>query len=151
MNKITCLADILAHTPRVRVIMENDTNYGKEFDIAWHDYIHKSITISCSSLAEYDYSEIQFLTPVQYEWRYIGFGDNVNGWEVFDYVWHNGKWAIRMAMQYDYDDCDTWYGYEITSFKPLHKLTPKIELSTEELLEELKRRGVVTSGNIINS
>lgn len=31
------------------------------------------------------------------------------------------------------------------------RLTPKIEFSTEELLEELRRRGVITQGNVINS
>lgn len=78
MKEINCLADILAHTPRVRVIKENDENYRKEFDIAVNDYENKLITISCPSLAEYDYSEIQFLTPVQYEGRYVGLGDKVN-------------------------------------------------------------------------
>ena len=29
---------------------------------------------------------------------------------------------------------------EVNLFEPLHQLTPKIELSTEELVEELKRR-----------
>lgn len=153
ITKITCIADILAHTPRVRVIKENDTNYGKEFNIVTHNYSDKqlSITDKPGNYCVYQYSEIQFLTPVQYEWRYIGLWDKVNDWEVFDYVWHNGKLAIRMAMQYDYDDCDTWYGYEITSFEPLHQLIPKIELSTEELVEELRRRGVVTSGDIIKN
>lgn len=154
MKEINCLADILAHTPRVRVIKENDENYGKEFDIALHNYEDKEVTIISNHIYDYvryQYSEIQFLTPVQYEWRYVGLGDKVNDWEVFDYVWHNGKWAMRMATQYDYNDCDTWYGYEITSFEPLHQLTGKIELSTEELVDELKRRWVVTSGNIIKS
>lgn len=69
MNKITCLADILAHTPRVRVIKGNDTNYGKEFNIVTHNYSDKqlSITDKPGNYCVYQYSEIQFLTPVQYE------------------------------------------------------------------------------------
>jgi len=147
MQKINCLADILAHIPRVRVIKENDTNYGKEFDIAVNDYENKLITISCPSLAEYDYSEIQFLTPVQYEWRFIGLGDKVNDSEVYGYSFC-GKWVVDTTRDYNKT---LWLAErDIHSFEPLHQLTPKIELTTEELLEELKRRWVVTQGNIIN-
>ena len=38
MNKINCLADAINHVPMVRVIKENDTNYGKEFDIVYNNY-----------------------------------------------------------------------------------------------------------------
>lgn len=151
MKEINCLADILAHTPRVRVIKENDTNYGKEFNIVTHNYSDKqlSITDKPGNYCVYQYSEIQFLTPVQYEWRYIGMGDKVSWEEVFSYCWYDSGWNIRSAKEYNnihiYDE------HEIRSFEPLHKLTGKIELSTEELLEELKRRWVVTSGNIIKS
>lgn len=151
ITKITCLADAINHVPRVRVIKENDPNYGKEFDIAWHDYIHKSITISCSSLAEYDYSEIQFLTPVQYEWRYVGLGDKVNWCEVFDYRWYDDGWNYSYSTYGDYNNIQLGNENDVHTFTPLHQLTPKIELSTEEMVEELKRRWVVTSGNIINS
>lgn len=152
MQKITCLAGILAHVPRVRVIKENDENYGKEFDIALHNYEDKEVTIISNHIYDYvryQYSEIQFLTPIQYEWRYIGLWDKVNWEEVFDYCWYDSGWNIRSAKEYNnihiYDE------HEIRSFEPLHQLTGKIELSTEELLEELKRRWVVTSGNIIKS
>lgn len=144
MKEINCLADILAHTPRVRVIKENDENYRKEFDIAVNDYENKLITISCPSLAEYDYSEIQFLTPVQYEGRYVGLGDKVNWYEVFGYCWFCDSWNLNISKNY----ISSFHMSNMESFEPLHQLTPKIELSTEELLEELKRRWVVTSGTI---
>ena len=150
-TKINCLADILAHTPRVRVIKENDTNYGKEFDIALHNYEDKDVTIISNhkyDYVRYQYSEIQFLTPVQYEWRYIGFGDKVNKKEVFDYYWNDDWWNAICASKYD--NVHMFRESEVNLFEPLHKLTPKIELSTEELVEELKRRWVVTQGNIIN-
>ena len=70
MNKINCLADAINHVPMVRVIKENDTNYGKEFDIALHNYEDKEVTIISNHIYDYvryQYSEIQFLTPVQYE------------------------------------------------------------------------------------
>ena len=151
MNKINFLADAINHVPMVRVIKENDTNYGKEFDIALHNYEDKEVTIISNHIYDYvryQYSEIQFLTPVQYEWRYIGFGDKVNWYEVFGYCWFCDSWNLNVSK--NYISSYVLHMRNITSFEPLHKLTPKIELSTEELLEELKRRWVVTSGNIIN-
>ena len=149
-TKINCLADIIAHTPRVRVIKENDELYWKEFDIVYNNYREKHICIKNIRpwYVIYQYSEIQFLTPIQYEWRFIGLGDKVNGEEVFSYCWYDSGWNIRSAKEYNnihiYDE------HEIRSFEPLHQLTPKIELSTEEMIEELRRRGVVTQGDIIN-
>jgi len=151
MKEINCLADILVHTPRVRVIKGNDELYWKEFDIVYNNYREKHICIKNIRpwYVIYQYSEIQFLTPIQYEWRYIGLGDKVNGEEVFSYCWYDSGWNIRSAKEYNnihiYDE------HEIRSFEPLHQLTPKIELSTEEMIEELKRRWVVTSGNIIKN
>ena len=150
-TKITCLADILAHTPRVRVIKENDTNYGKEFDIVYNNYREKHICIKNIRpwYLIYQYSEIQFLTPVQYEWRYIGFGDKLNKKEVFDYYWNDDWWNAICASKYD--NVHMFRESEVNLFEPLHQLTPKIELSTEEMIEELKRRWVVTQGNIIKN
>ena len=152
-TKINCLADILAHTQRVRVIKGNDELYWKEFDIVYNNYREKHICIKNIKpwYVIYQYSEIQFLTPVQYEWRYIGLWDDVNGYEVFDYVWSDGEWMFRVSRKQDYSCTALYNSKEINSFEPLHKLTPKIELSTEEMLEELKRRWVVTSGNIIKN
>lgn len=151
MQNITCLADVINHTPRVRVIKENDENYWKEFNIVTHNYSDKqlSITDKPGNYCVYQYSEIQFLTPVQYEWRYIGLWDKVvNGYEVYDYNWYDNHWNLFSApSDYAYSLAYS----NITSFEPLHQLTGKIELSTEELVDELKRRWVVTSGNIIKS
>ena len=151
MQKITCLADAINHTPRVRVIKENDELYWKEFDIVYNNYREKHICIKNIRpwYVIYQYSEIQFLTPIQYEWRFIGLWDKVNWEEVFDYCWYDSGWNIRSAKEYN--NIHTYDEHEIRSFEPLHQLTPKIELSTEELVEELRRRGVVTQGNIIKS
>ena len=152
MQKIKCLADVLLHVPRVRVIKENDTNYSKEFGIALHNYEDKEVTVIGDhkyDYVRYQYSEIQFLTPVQYEWRYIGLWDKVNWKEVFDYSWGNTEWVFDCAKEYDSVYTHTESG--IITFQPLHQLTQNIELSTEELIEELQRRGVVTEGKIINN
>ena len=148
-TKITCLVDAINHVPMVRVIKENDTNYGKEFDIVYNNYREKHICIKNIRpwYLIYQYSEIQFLTPVQYEWRYIGFGDKVNKKEVFDYYWNDDWWNAICASKYD--NVHMFRESEVNLFEPLHQLTPKIELSTEEMIEELKRRWVVTQGNVI--
>lgn len=150
MQKITCLADVINHVPRVRVINKWDENYGEEFDIMSNDYNNKIIWIKPNNLyKEYQYSEIQFLTPVQYDWRYIGLGDKVDWFEVFWYDWFSYWWNVRCAN--DFNDTYSFSLRQIDSFEPLHKLTPKIELSTEEMIAELQRRGVVTEGKIINN
>lgn len=151
MQNINCLADIINHVPRVRVIKEWDRNHERDFNIVSQNHFSKHISVHDGfNTYWYNYSEIQFLTPVQYEWRTIGLGDKVDGREVFDYTFVQWEWAIRAALQGDYRSTMYYTLDEIYSFEPLHKLTQKIDLSTEELVEELKRRWVVTHGNIIH-
>ena len=148
-TKITCLADAINHTPRVRVIKGNDELYWKEFDIVYNNYREKHICIKNIRpwYVIYQYSEIQFLTPVQYEWRYIGLWDKVNWEEVFNYCWYDSGWNIKSAKEYNiihiYDE------HEIRSFEPLHKLTGKIELSTEDMIAELRKRWAIKDWSII--
>lgn len=149
MKPITCLADAINHTPRVRVIKEWDKLYGQEFDIWCQNHNTQMITIfDWDDKYFYHYSKIQFLTPVQYEWRFIGLGDKVNWYEVFGSCWFCDSWNLNISK--NYISSYLLHISNIESFEPLHQLTPKIELSTEELVEELKRRGVVTQGDIIN-
>ena len=153
MTTITWLADMIDHVPRVRVIKTTtsfvDDWYESEIDSI--NYEVKSVSIRNKSWlrSTFNFANVQFLTPVQYEWRYIGLWDKVNWKEVFDYSWGNTEWVFDCAKEYDSVYTHTESG--IITFEPLHKLTPKIELSTEEMIDELKRRGVVTTGNIINN
>jgi len=62
----------------------------------------------------------------------------VNGEEVFDYCWYDSGWNMRSAREYD--NIHIYREDEIDSFEPLHKLTPKIELSTEDMIAELRKR-----------
>lgn len=153
MNLITCLADILAYVPRVRVIKEWDENYGKEFDIIINNHSDRVISIAPWDQYLYDYSEIQFLTPVKYEWRYIGIGDKVISWssdvrEVYGYSFC-GEWIIDTTKDYY---LTVWIAErDIKNIQPLHQLKPKIELSSEEMIEELQRRGKIfyVNGDVI--
>jgi hypothetical protein len=149
MNKITCLADMIAHVPRVRVIKTTtsfvDNWYESEIDSI--NYEVKSVSIRNKSWlrSTFNFANVQFLTPVQYEWRYIGLGDKINWSEVFDYCWHDDKWNVRYAIGWDYTNIDILSELQVNrlrTFQPLHKLTPKIELSTEEMIEELRRRWI---------
>lgn len=156
MQKINCLADAINHTPRVRVINKWDELYNQEFELASNCYNRKEVAILIkdtpdgSEVKLYNYSEIQFLTPVQYEWRYIGFGDEVNWLEVYGYCWADNWWRFCATQSYLWY-CFSWNAIDIESFEPLNQLTPKIELTTEEMITELKRRWVVTEGKIINN
>ena len=151
MNKINCLADAINHVPMVRVIKTTTSFVDNWYEtyIDSIDYKNKNVSIKNKSWlrSTFNFANIQFLTPVQYEWRYIGLWDKVNRKEVFDYCWFDWQWCIRVAS--NYNNTHIYKEDEIASFTPLHKLTPKIELSTEELVEELKRRWVVTQGNVI--
>lgn len=149
MTTITCLADILAYVPRVRVIKTTtsfvDNWYESEIDSI--NYEVKSVSIRNKSWlrSTFNFANVQFLTPVQYEWRYIGLGDKINWSEVFDYCWHDDKWNVRYAIGWDYTNIDILSELQVNrlrTFQPLHKLTPKIELSTEEMIEELRRRWI---------
>lgn len=141
---------MIDHVPRVRVIKEWDANYGNECEIVYNHYFNKTVMLNnWSSDHLYKYSEIQFLTPVQYEWRYIGLWDKANWKEVFDYSWGNTEWVFDCAKEYDSVYTHTESG--IITFQPLHQLTPKIELSSEEMIEELQRRGKIfyVNGDVI--
>lgn len=139
---------MIAHVPRVRVIKEWDANYGNECEIVYNHYFNKTVMLNnWSSDHLYKYSEIQFLTPVQYKWRYIGLGDEVNSGEVFWYCYLDDWWNVETLD----GDITLYTNNEIHSFQPLHQLTPKIELSTEEMIEELQRRGKIfyVNGDVI--
>lgn len=144
MNKITCLADILAYVPRVRVIKTTtsfvDNWYESEIDNINYEVKNVSIRNKAWLRSTFNFANVQFLTPVQYEWRYIGLWDKANWKEVFDYSWGNTEWVFDCAKEYDSVYTHTESG--IITFQPLHQLTPKIELSTEEMIEELRRRWI---------
>lgn len=158
MTPINCLADAINHVPRVRVIKTTtsfvDNWYESEIDNINYEVKSVSIRNKAWLRSTFNFANVQFLTPVQYKWRYIGLGDKINWSEVFDYCWHDDKWNVRYAIGWDYTNIDILSELQVNrlrTFQPLHQLTPKIELSTEEMIEELKRRGVVTNGNIINN
>lgn len=148
MNPITCLADILAYVPRVRVIKTTtsfvDDWYESEIDSI--NYEVKSVSIRNKSWlrSTFNFANVQFLTPVKYEWRYIGIGDKVISWssdvkEVYGYSFC-GEWIIDTTKDYY---LTVWITErDITHIQHLHQLTPKIELSTEEMIEELRRRWI---------
>lgn len=127
MNNITCLQDILNHVPRIRIIKDWDEFYGDEFDIASNNYREKIVLIQKwedKRFSIYDYSDVQFLTPVQYEWRYIGMGDKVSWHEVFDYIWRGWEWILYTELG-DYHTTSPMHPSNMISFEPLYKLTPK--------------------------
>ena len=144
MKPINCLADMIAHVPRVRVIKTTtsfvDNWYESEIDNINYEVKNVSIRNKAWLRSTFNFANVQFLTPVQYEWRYIGLWDKVNWKEVFDYSWGNTEWVFDCAKEYDSVYTHTESG--IITFEPLHKLTPKIELSSEEMIEELRRRWI---------
>lgn len=120
--------------PSVRIIKQWDIRYWEEFEIASLGYKDRIVLIQRTGwFSIYDFADVQFLTPVQYEWRYIGLGDKVNGKEVFDYVWSDWEWRFRASREWNYSGTYLYDITEIRSFEPLHKLTPK-EIIPDEII-----------------
>ena len=143
MKPINCLADMIAHVPRVRVIKTTtsfvDDWYESEIDNINYEVKNVSIRNKAWLRSTFNFANVQFLTPVQYKWRYIGLGDEVNSGEVFWYCYLDDWWNVETLD----GDITLYTNNEIHSFQPLHQLKPKIELSSEEMIEELQRRGKI--------
>lgn len=136
---------MINHVPMVRIIKQWDIRCWEEFEIASLGYKDKIVLIQrIGWFSIYDFAEVQFLTPVKYKWRYIGFWDKINRSEVFDYCWHDDKWNARVAIGWIYTDIDIWSEMQVQSklFEPLYDFQPKIELTSQEMIDELKRRWV---------
>lgn len=145
MNAITSIHDMINHVPTVRIIKQWDPRYWEEFDIASNSYKDKIVLIQrLWWFSIYNYADVQFLTPVKYKWRYIWLWDKINRSEVFDYCWHDDKWNVRYAISWNYTDIDIWSEMQVQSklFDPLYNFWPKIELTSQEMIDELKRRWV---------
>ena len=136
---------MINHVPMVRIIKQWDPRYWEEFDIASNSYKDKIVLIQrLWWFSIYNYADVQFLTPVKYKWRYIWLWDKINRSEVFDYCWHDDKWNARVAIGWNYTDIDIWSEMQVQSklFDPLYNFWPKIELTSQEMIDELKRRWV---------
>jgi len=97
-------------------------------------------------------SDVQELTPLSFNNRRIAFGDEVkwnNEWYVvYGYNWL-GEWLIGAIL-----NTNDWnsLSIQITNFGVRDHRTPqnnKVDLSDDELLEEVRKRGLIESKEVV--
>jgi hypothetical protein len=101
----------------------------------------------------FNFSDIQYLTPVFHKGYQIGIGDRVwdddEEYEVFGYSWVDGQWVIDCAT---IEDGEPNYSYttwlresEITSVTPLYKQDDEID----KAIKLLEKAGRIRNGRVI--
>lgn len=157
------LQDIQNHKRMFRVI---DSTYnpneltkemiGVEFEIMAQHYEDNKISlynIDKSDYWNFNTSDLQELTPLKFKDRFIGIGDWVLWgctWrEVYGYSWSSDGWCVNTAKEGDYGHTLDLNQSNIYDLKPLHPLSPLDSTPTDQLVQELKKRGVIISGNVV--
>ena len=92
--------------------------------------------------------DTQIATPLKFNDEYICIADTVNeDYLVYGYYWFDGKYFLNIVKNNDFEcGCFTNSQSEIHSHQPLRN---KINLSDDELIKELERRGKLTDGKVI--
>lgn len=152
------LKELLNQPKYARVIGGNEY-VGEEFEVGAIDYNDGTVSLEIEPIKQWFlFKNIQFLTNVEYNGRKIGIGDEVslywngNWCEVYGDEWLDGEWKLLGARNKDYESgCFKISKEEIQDLSPLY---PENKMSDdeliEELIEELKKRGKVREGKIIN-
>lgn len=129
---------------------------GQEFEFAYEDVIINEIGLRLNPnsivVTSFNKSNVQELTPLSFNNRRIAIGDEVmwsGEWRVvYGYYWFDGEWKVQAI-----DDNDWKSGCRVFSEDMLsdHR-TPqdnKVDLSDDELLAEVRKRGLIESKEVI--
>lgn len=98
-------------------------------------------------------SDVVFLTPVEFEGKRIGIGDEVqirgSFWhKVYGYYWSDGRWALNAVFAEDFEgSCHSQYADYITAHRPL--TAKQNDLTDAELIAEAERRGLLKEGKVL--
>lgn len=100
-------------------------------------------------------NQVQRMTPVKFNGEYIGEGDTITydnkKYTVIEYGYDEKGIVISTLNQ---DKEQIWfYANEIHSHTPLYttNTNKKIELTNEQLVEELEKRGLLENGKILKA
>ena len=125
---------------------------GGVYEVGYEDHNDKTLSVWSEHKTYaclFNKSDTQIATPLKFNDEYICIADTVNNRFVYDYYWDCDDWVLLTAR--DNDTLETSFGlqaHNIDSFTPLH-LPNKIDLSDDELIQELERRGKLTDGKVI--
>ena len=94
--------------------------------------------------------DTQITTPLKFNDEYICIADTVNENElVYGYRWFDGEYVLDAAEDNNFESrCFRKHILDIRSHQPLNP-TNKIDLSDDELIQELERRGKLADGKVI--
>lgn len=98
--------------------------------------------------------QVQRMTPVKFGENYIGIGDKIivsrNGFEYTVIEYSYDEEGINVSGISENKKVYYFGIREITSYTPLYP-NKKIELTDEQLVEELKKRGLLENGKILKA
>lgn len=98
-------------------------------------------------------SDVVFLTPVEFEGKRIGIGDEVlmggDWYKVYGYYWIDGEWELNVVDDKgDFGSgCDMLGANHITAHRPLTR--KQTDLTDAELIAEAERRGLLKEGKVL--
>ncbi len=160
MNKITSLEDYKNQKKEVRGlgngyspdVSDKNQLIGGIFKVRAEYYYDNTISVydeykTANGL--FNKSDVQFLTPISYKGYRVGVGDMVKaygGWhEVFAYVWHSDRWALRAAINKNYNKCLYVEEDDIEDIKPLYKPSDEIEVNIvgEDKTVKISRKSAI--------
>lgn len=127
---------------------------GEEFEVRSSWYVDNTISVYTADKSEqwiFNKSDVVFLTPVKFNGKHIGIGDEVeatliNRGIVTGFYMYDGEY--RLVIETTANITVSRELKNITAHYP--KGISKVTLSDEELIKELEKRGRVSKGKIIN-
>lgn len=116
---------------------------GDIFEECRYSNYDKTVTLwnkDKSGFWTFRFSDLQEMTPLEYNGVRIGIGDEVkykDYWsEVYGYTWYDGKWQIFGAREKGYEDTFPYQLSEISGHKPLHSKKEPLELTLDQVAEK---------------
>jgi hypothetical protein len=125
---------------------------GGEFEVRHEFYCDNTVGVWNKDKSDFWYfnrSDVVFLTPVKFNGKRIGIGDEVKGcgnWrKVYGYHWCDRNWCLDLV-----EDDNFEHGCYILSESKItdHRTSPK-DLKAEECIAYLEKVGRITDGKIV--
>ena len=147
-----------------KVIREDSDYYNQVHEVKWIYLEDKKVKFRYLA-CDYPLDDLQEVVPTYEngEWKpmslgaeFVCVGDTYGNKEIYDYRWYDGEIQIETVRNNNWEDgCFSYYPLTTEDYTPLHPLNtpPQLnssnELTDDEMVEELKKRGVITNGEVV--